>query len=83
MEFWTCNVFIHVLCKLNIKSVFRSLWNYFFLQSFAQQLAEEGKRKGYKVEVINLKTFEPEDNLAEIVNITFLYSKIRIDLCHV
>jgi len=55
----------------------------FFLQSFAQQLAEEGKRKGYKVEVINLKTFEPEDNLAEIVNITFLYSKIRIDLCHV
>ena len=55
----------------------------FFLQSFAQQLAEEGKRKGYKVEVINLKTFEPEDNLAEIVNITFLYSKIRMDLCHV
>ncbi|XP_052802187.1 S-adenosyl-L-methionine-dependent tRNA 4-demethylwyosine synthase TYW1-like isoform X2 [Mya arenaria] len=33
---------------------------------FAGQLAEEGGRKGYKIDLVDLATYEPEDDLSEI-----------------
>ena len=43
-------------------------------QEFSEQLAEEARKKNYVVEVIDLKTYEPEDDLAEQVSLSYYLS---------
>ena len=41
---------------------FHHSW-YLVLQSFAKILQDDSIRKGYETEVVDLKTYEPEDDL--------------------
>lgn len=52
----------HFVLEINLSIIINILF-----QKFASQLALDIKGHGYDVEVIDLKTYEPEDNLSEEV----------------
>lgn len=54
-----------------LKGFFNNFW-FPFEQAFAQRLAAEVKAYGYNVELVDMKTYDPEENLAEEVSLSWI-----------
>lgn len=62
MSISAINLIIHVPNFCMVSFIFHEM-NVLIFQNFAMILQDESVRRGYETEIVDLKTYEPEDDL--------------------